>query len=458
MLIVPMKVGDQVIGVISADQDEAGWFRNSDLRLLNALATQAGLAIQRSNALERELKSHRLFDSILRQLSVEEPDQQQTLDAIAAAIREILGEGVSPTINLYNQDEDRFGIHYAYGSLAGALAAPPRPAGIGRYVVETGKPVYLEDLTKPPAGAPKIRDEAMALGIKSLAAIPIRRHEQVTGVLFINSQTQLAFDDEARRILEMFADQAGIAIDIARFHASAQLQGALVKAADLGFLAGGIAHEFRNYLQNIEIHISGIEQLPEQEGRVVLTDRLRSEAARASKTIGVFQSFARQRDIVETFNLEDLIKRIRDVSAQRLKDHDIELEFINAGVKDVTMNVSFVSSIVLNLLRNAIDALERKEGGSKIVGLELSHHADGNIAIVAKDSGPGISPDELNKLFIPFRTTRTAGKGLGLGLFWVQRIVSQMGGRIDVESPNNWGGATFRVVLPSEQRRKRQED
>jgi GAF domain-containing protein len=461
MIVVPMKIQDQVIGVLYLDDKNQHNFTQIEVTCLRTLASEAAIAIENARLLDRlhrELKSHRLLEDILKKLSGQGPDQEKTLYSVAAAIREILGEAVSVTINLYKREEDSFGRHYAYGPLKDELSDYPRPAGTGRHVVSTGEPLYFEDVTNPPDGAPTIRDEGVALGIKSLVVIPLRGHEQIVGVLFIHSQRPLSFDEDTRGILEMFAGHAGIAIENAGLHASAQLQGALVKAADLGFLAGGIAHEFRNNLQNMEALTYEIERLLAQDGRAVLTDQLRSEMARALKTIGVFQSFARQRDVVETFNLDELIKRILGISAQRLKDHDIELKFVNAGVKDVTMNVSFVSSVVLNLLRNAIDALESKASGPKIVELELSPHAGGNIAIVARDSGPGISPNELTELFIPFRTTKAAIGGLGLGLFWIQRIVSQMGGKIDVESPNNWGGATFRVVLPEKQKRERPED
>jgi GAF domain-containing protein len=88
--------------------------------------------------------------------------------------------------------------------------------------VTTGKSLYLHDVINPPDGCPRIRDQVIALGIKSFAAIPLKRHEQIVGVLFINSQKTLNFDDETKRILEMFAGHAGIAIEIAGFHAGSR--------------------------------------------------------------------------------------------------------------------------------------------------------------------------------------------------------------------------------------------
>jgi C4-dicarboxylate-specific signal transduction histidine kinase len=111
------------------------------------------------------------------------------------------------------------------------------------------------------------------------------------------------------------------------------------------------------------------------------------------------------------------------------------------------MNASMVQSVIINLLRNALDAVESKTG-EKRVEIELSEKGGTAVEIVVRDSGTGINPAQLNNLFLPFFTTK-GSQNTGMGLFLVQSIVRDMGGKIGVDVSNSMGGATFKVSLPS---------
>jgi signal transduction histidine kinase len=453
MIVVPMKLGERVVGVFYLHDKDPHDFTEMETTLLVTLASQAASAIQNARllgSLQRDVRTHAVFDNVLKNLAVQEPDQEKTFEGIGRGIQDMLGKDVSLSINMYDQETRRFGECHSYGPLGELLNAPPRAeGGTGAFVVDKGLSLYLENVVNPPDGLPTVRPEAIEHGVRSFAAIPVKRRDQIVGVLFINSQAALTFDDQTRGLLELMALQAGVAIEIARFHASAHFQGALVKAADLGFLAGGIAHEFRNRLQNMEIHVRELELLsPPENMRSALVERLRTEMGRAAHAISTFQSFTHQRDEVTTLDLDGLMAQAVDVSRQRARDHGITLRHERADVGMVRMNATWVQSIVLNLLRNAIDATEGATGGRREVEVTLTSKTPDALEIEVKDSGPGIPSEVLSNLFLPFHTTKGGTGGFGLGLFWVQRLVQRMKGRLRVVAHNEWGGATFGVSLP----------
>jgi len=114
---------------------------------------------------------------------------------------------------------------------------------------------------------------------------------------------------------------------------------------------------------------------------------------------------------------------------------------IEPGLPEVAADESQIRQALLNLVRNAKEAMPG--GGS--IRLSVSRTADGQVRLVLADSGPGISPENLASIFEPFFSTKVKGTGLGLAL--VQQIVSEHGGRIEVDCPPG-GGTAFAILLP----------
>jgi GAF domain-containing protein len=214
LVVVPIFLEGEVYGVISAEHDQLGAFDDHDQRLLETLSSQTSQAIRNARLFDTQQRLNDQLESLHR--VVQEQSLDRVLDRVAEGINAILGEEVSPTINLYRQDVNRFGECHACGPLQDELKVPPRAKGTARYVLETGKALYLEDVLNPPPGCPTIRQKSIDMGIKSFAAIPLKRQEQIVGVLFVNSQKRLSFSEEIRRVLEIFASQASIAIHISQ--------------------------------------------------------------------------------------------------------------------------------------------------------------------------------------------------------------------------------------------------
>ena len=448
LVAVPLTIKDRVIGVFFLNDERRHNFTETEVSMVLTLAAQAAIAIENARLLERVQKIHLLIEDVFERLVVYQQKQDQALDSIGNGIVQILGEGVSPTINLYDQSTDQFGVGHVYGPLAGLLNVPPRAeGGTGRYVLKTGKPLYLIDVHSPES-CPTIRDESIAAGVQSFAAIPLKRQDRIVGVMFINAQKRLDFSEEIQRVLAVFASQAGIAIEIARLHEAVPLSGALIKAADIGFLASGIAHEFYNNLQNISSLVYTTQMAESEAERNQALRKITEEIVKATRTIDTFRSFRDRGGIVELVNVEALVRDLVEISAMRAKDHYVQLEWNVDDVQAVKTDAGYVQTILLNLLRNAMDAVEAAPPPRRVC-IDVSGKG-ATLEIAVRDSGSGIPQELLGQIFLPFFTTK-GSRRMGIGLFWVQRMVESMHGRILVQTSNEWGGATFQVVIPAEQ-------
>jgi signal transduction histidine kinase len=121
---------------------------------------------------------------------------------------------------------------------------------------------------------------------------------------------------------------------------------------------------------------------------------------------------------------------------------DVQIN-IDENLGEVATDVAMVRQILDNLLSNAIDALDDGRGS---IGVSTSRDGD-RIAIEVKDSGPGISPELMSRIFDPFFSTKGPGKGYGLGLAISLSLAESLGGALTVESKAG-AGSRFRLWIP----------
>ncbi len=132
------------------------------------------------------------------------------------------------------------------------------------------------------------------------------------------------------------------------------------------------------------------------------------------------------------------------ISSQRAKYSKVVIKTsLPDNLPTIRVSLSEMQQVLLNLINNALDAME-KEGGTLDINVELKqNHVTFNIA----DTGPGIPDANLERIFDPFFTTKPVGKGTGLGLSICYGIIKKMGGEIDVRSAVG-AGTTFSVLIP----------
>lgn len=235
------------------------------------------------------------------------------------------------------------------------------------------------------------------------------------------------------------------------------------KLASLGELAAGIAHEINNpvaimveeagWIQDLlsEEDLKHSENLEEFQNSL---NRIRTQGLRCKDITHKLLSFARKTDpTLKEVQLNDLIREVVALSEKRAKLSNVKVKLgLHEDLPKVQVSPSEIQQVLLNLMNNAIDAMDKK--GGRIDIATLAENA--SVVIDVADNGPGIAKANLQRIFDPFFTTKPVGKGTGLGLSICYGIVKKMGGEIIVESDVG-RGTTFHVRIPMKSMRAAQD-
>jgi two-component system NtrC family sensor kinase len=226
------------------------------------------------------------------------------------------------------------------------------------------------------------------------------------------------------------------------------------KLASLGELAAGIAHEINNPVAIMAEEAGWIEDLLTEEDfkdsenldefRRALS-QIRTQGKRCKEITHKLLSFARKTDpTVKNVQLNEMIEDVIALSEQRAKYANVKLfSELDNELPTVDVSPSEVQQVLLNLVNNAVDAMEPQ--GGKVT---LSSKVENNFIVIdVADDGPGIPKANLSRIFDPFFTTKPVGKGTGLGLSICYGIIKKMGGEISVSSAVSLG-TTFHIRIP----------
>ncbi len=262
------------------------------------------------------------------------------------------------------------------------------------------------------------------------------------------------------------------------------------KMSSLGQLVAGVAHEINTPLAYVKSNVSSVrDHMPRLRDAIAearqLLELLRSESPDPEKLQSTFaalswrldglaengileeletlsgdgmhgieqiselvanlRSFSRlDRSRIASFNLNEGVAAAFLIARPMLRKVDVERNL--GDIPAITCSPSQVNQVVLNLVTNAAQAIDKPRGR-----ISVTTRLEGSdaVAIEVSDNGKGILPEHMPRLFEPFFTTKEVGRGTGLGLAIAYKIVSQHGGRIDVRSTPG-EGSTFTVVLPIE--------
>src|SRR6185437_9791761 len=192
-----------------------------------------------------------------------------------------------------------------------------------------------------------------------------------------------------------------------------------------------------------------LEQLPADDPRApALADARDALEAVSRRSEGLLHFVRSHRRLtkplaaqIEVAPVERLFARIRRLLASDLADRDILMTTrVEPGTLELAMDAQLLDQALINLVRNALEALRETPTGC--IALSGTREADGRIAISVSDNGPGIPPDQRDKVFVPFFTTKRQGSGIGLTL--VRQIAAAHGASVDIlDTPG--GGATVRL-------------
>ncbi len=448
MLSVPMCIKERVIGVINCYTSYPHPFSKSEEEMLTAVANQAAICIENSGLME-------------------------TLD-IDEILRLVL-EGVTKNIGfdrarlyLVNEKKNILECKMAVGVGEGKIKGITLPLDseesiVARSIFEK-KPFIIPDASQDSRVNPALKEK---FNLHSLVVIPLLAKEKALGAIAADHvEPGKNVTRETLESVMTFAQQAGLAIHNAFMYEelkifSQQMEEKIQKTtadlrkteaqlirseklAALGQLAAGIAHEIRNPLTSINILIHSLaESFPSKNSHREDLKVVEEEIHRINEIIDQFLRFAKPAPpLFEKTEVLPVFEETLQLLRPQIERLQISVQKDFQSLPPITIDKEQMKQVILNLLMNAIQAMS--EGGRLGLSGQLSgdHHW---IQFSIKDSGIGIPPEDMDKLFDPFFSTKEGGIGLGLSI--AHRIIDQHHGKIEVES--TFGkGTLFTLWLP----------
>ena len=307
-------------------------------------------------------------------------------------------------------------------------------------------------------GRVEVLDAVLQTMTDSQAALVIGflSEDQLLGYLYVRDERlREAYATDEIKALVTLAAQATITIENSRLFDRIRERDRL---AALGEMAAGLAHEIRNPLGAIKGAAQLLEEVATHEDKYLQV--ITEEVNRLNGVVSQFLTYARPfKGGGESIQVNDVLQRT--VTLLGTVEHPCDITLLAApNLPRIRSDPELLRQVALNLARNAIEAIG--EGGGKLVistaltrkraraggdGRPDSEHVS-FVRIRFEDDGAGIPPEVMERLFIPFYTTKPGGTGLGLAI--CQRIVKSLGGSIEVSSRLDVG-TTFTLMLPADE-------
>ncbi|HEV3329942.1 MAG TPA: ATP-binding protein [Bryobacteraceae bacterium] len=417
---LPCAVRGRTIAYLGVSRTITGDYLSSvDVELLVTLAGYIGIAIENAS----------LYRSLQRKVEEYERLKEFSENIVESINVGILAADLDDRVESWNsQIEQLTGIHrdHAVGKRLSELFPSDLVEQFDRVRGETGIHNIYKFVLKPQhvngngangnGNGARRREATLNLAIAPL----VSKEQQQIGRLII-------FDDVTDR---------------------AELEQRLVQAdklSSIGLLAAGVAHEVNTPLAVISTYAQMLaKQVAEDSQKSMILDKIAKQTFRASEIVNSLLNFSRTS--TTSFGDVDLNRVIQETLT--LLEHQLQKSGIQVttqldpGLAPVNGNSGKLQQVLLNLFLNARDAMAN--GGT----LEVRTWSDESGArIEVADSGHGISPENLHRIYDPFFTTKAARKGTGLGLSVSYGIIQEHGGSIEVSNRRS-GGARFRIDLP----------
>ena len=441
-LAVPLiGASGRLEGVLNLESPAVGAFSEEDSHLLQALATQAVIAIEQV----------RLLDALqhVSQLLLVEPCPQ-VLDHLATLSCDLLDAAASA---IWIREGDRLALRSAHPGGLRSQSLPLRGSLTGA-VVLSGQPVTADDVrTDPRFHRP---DLAQAADWTRALIVPLRTSDdqQPAGAFSVYRVApeagRFAESEWDEKVLTLLAHYAALAIqNAARQKAlrAAQEQHAVAETfAAFGDVAANVLHHLNNKVGTIPVRIQGIRDKcqPELLANRYLDTNLAEIERSASQAMQAVRT-----NLLHLHPLHpapvDVAACVSEAAGATSLPGDVRIETLGLdGLPPVVASERSLTLVFTNLLENAAKAMQGQ--GTVTIRGEAS---GGWVEVVVSDTGPGIDPRLRERIFEFNQVHRVPGRSanLGFGLWWVKTLIVRLGGSVAVESSGQ-GGTAFRLKLP----------
>jgi signal transduction histidine kinase len=443
---LPLLAGDELIGALVLVHDHKGAFDANDLRLLEALAGQAAIAIQNARVYQELARQHEEISALYAIAeAINRPgDMQSLLDNALESVIKVTGADAAG-IRLLDPKSNTLQFVACRGLSPEFIKwIQPNQLGMGvtGNVALTGKSAIIPDMFDHPASNPDFKTALVKEGIHARLEVPLHAREQVVGTLGIASYKPGEFGQKDVELLLAIGRQLGLAIENEHLRQDT-LRGE--KLAAVGRVATSVAHDLRSPLGGIMRSAEFLAR-PEisQETRQKLSGAVVSLAKRLINTSQQILDYVHE----ERFSLQptscSLPKFLDDVLTVLevdFSDRGIEVEKEYHYLGNVDMDENRMAQVIYNIATNARNAMP--QGGKLTIQTRKSGE---NVKMIITDTGPGVPEEICSHIFDPF-FSHGKHPGAGLGLAISLQIVQEHGGTIQLEKGGE-KGATFVITLP----------
>jgi len=410
---VPMTVGGRLVGILGVASAESDHFQQADLDLLRVASSQVAMAIENA----------KLYEDIKCKTSELEAQNQELAEATGK-----IGNLISTA-----ERQRSFGVRYDNHLLAKCWEA--------KNCTFIECPSYESENLR----CWQVAGTHCGGEVQGVFAQKLGKCEKCEVYQMARADRIAALGETFNNMMAMLEEKA---------EEREQLQEQLIqstKLAAIGELAANIAHEINNPLTGVlGFAALMLRDCPEGDPRRRGLQTIERETMRARDIVRNLLDFARQdglkqrkadiRDVVE-----DTLLLLRKQA--ELAGVDVSQTYAD-NVPQVYVDINQIKQVFINILNNAIHAMP--DGGHLSIEVRAAK-PDGQkpwVEIAFRDTGVGIAPDQLGRVFDPFFTSKEIGEGTGLGLSVSQRIVEEHGGAIELESQSGHG-SIFTVKLPT---------
>ncbi len=463
-LFVPVVTKDRMLGGFAV----VWWERRRDftpgeLALVEAIASQAGVAIENARLFEENRQRVEEL-SVLHELSravTGELERAALLEALRVQLGRVVDiRNMAVVLRVDEGDEMEVALRLIDGERDDSEPRRYAAGGVGLMttVLESGQPLRTDDYAGECARR-GVKPVAASLRMRFWLGVPLSARDRVLGMLALRS-AERPFTEAEERLLLNTGHLAALALSSVRLYEDrTRAYGELSAAQDqlvrteklraLGEMASGVAHDFNNLLASVlgraQLLLRRVQE-PQLRQWLQVIERSALDGAQTVKRLQDFTRIRRDQPLVP-LDINLVVRDALEITQSRWKEEptsrgilvDVCTHLVE--VPAVLGDGSELREAMTNLILNALDAMP--QGGTLTLATAL---VDERIEIVVSDSGVGMPLEVREKVFDPFFTTK-GPQGTGLGLSMTYGIISRHGGSIAVESELGQG-STFRLSLP----------